>query len=137
MSNVITSNLNMSEFAQYLEEKKYPAGKNLFNQSDIIDGCHIIAKGTVHGVVRDDELGRQAKMNLNFNEGDVLGMTDLLVNSDVGITRNFSAVASCEVISFFISKQAFQQIQQDEKASAFFFKLALKSASVKKIFQIF
>ena len=129
MSNVITSNLNMSEFAQYLEEKKYPAGKNLFNQSDVIDGCHIIAKGTVHGVVRDDELGRQAKMNLNFNEGDVLGMTDLLVNSDVEITRNFSAVASCEVISFFISKQAFQQIQQDEKASAFFFKLALKSAS--------
>ena len=129
MGNVITSNLSTSEFAQYIEEKKYHTGKNLFNQSDIVDGCHIIVKGTVHGVVRDDELGRQAKMNLNFHEGDVLGMTDLLVNSDGETIRNFSAVASCEVTSFFISKQAFQLIQKDEKASAFFFKLALQSAS--------
>ncbi len=129
MSNVLTSNLNTSEYAQYLEEKKYHAGQTLFNQSDFIDGCHIILKGTVHGVVRDDELGRQAKMDLNFYEGDVLGMTDLMVNADGSTIRNFSAVASSEVTSLFISKQAFHQIEQDEKASAFFFKLALQSAS--------
>jgi acetaldehyde dehydrogenase/alcohol dehydrogenase len=125
----MTTELNTSEFAHYLEEKKYQAGQNLFNQNDVIDGCHIIVKGTVHGVVRDDELGRQAKMDLLFCDGEVLGMTDLMASSEGDDLRNFSAVATSEVSSLFISKQAFQNMQKDEKASAFFFKLALKSAS--------
>ncbi len=129
MSNTTISTLNLSALTHYLEEKKYQAGQTLFSQSDAIDGCYIIVKGSVHGLVRDDELGRQAKLDLQFSEGDVLGINDLVENSSTSQRRIFSAVASCEVSSFFLSTQAFEELQDDTEASAFFFKLAMKAAS--------
>ncbi len=127
MENSTVSNLLDVTFKTFFEEKNYKKGQFLFTQSDTDQGCYIITKGTVHGLVRDDELGRQAKLNYEFIENNLLGIDDLFENKK----RTFSALAMDKVTCLYISKSAFEKMKKNEKAITNFYKIALTHAYKK------
>ncbi|VAW83627.1 Alcohol dehydrogenase; Acetaldehyde dehydrogenase [hydrothermal vent metagenome] len=117
------SNLVDTPFKNFFKEKNFHAGELLFRQSDPVDGCHLILKGSVHGFVRDHKLERQATLNVDFGAQDIVGIKDLIENQN----RNFSAITSGNVRTFFLSKKSFHQMQNNERAISLFYKIALNS----------
>merc|ERR1711959_539837 len=63
---------------QALVEKKFNEGDIVFNQGDIGEKFYILMRGSLHGVIKDDE--GNVKEEFNYESGDFFGERALETN---------------------------------------------------------
>lgn len=107
----------------FLTEKNYKNKAEIFSQNSLQEGCYFVLQGNVYGVVRDEELNRTGQLKQTFSAGSVMGVLEMLANSQ----HRFTAIADGEVKCAFLSKKQFEKMQKNSEITLGFYKLIADS----------